>query len=65
MAMAGDTLNVRTGPGMKDPTTTRLPGGTAHVQITGASVMNERTEWVPIKAGDQSGWVTKPHLQRE
>ena len=61
----GDTLNVRAGPGMKNNVTVRLPGDTAHVEITGASVMNERTEWVPIKAGDQSGWVTKGHLQRE
>ena len=60
-----DTLNLRAGPGMKNTVTGRLPGGTAHVEITGASVMNDKTEWVPIKAGDQSGWVTKQHLQRE
>lgn len=61
----GDTLNVRAGPGANNSVIAKLPKGTTHVGITGASVMNGGTEWVPIKVGDRTGWVTKAHLERE
>jgi hypothetical protein len=61
----GDTLNVRSGPGVSNHIIARLPNGTTHIGVIGTSVMNRTTEWVPIQVGGRTGWVTKQHLQRE
>ena len=61
----GDTLNVRAGPGINHGVVARLPQGTNHLRVTGEAVMNEKTAWVPVQFGEQTGWVTKAHLQRE
>ena len=60
-----DTLNVRAGPGANNKITATRGNGTTYVEVVGASVMNGSTEWVPIKSGDRTGWVTKQHLQHE
>jgi hypothetical protein len=42
----GDTLNVRSGPGVSNPVVTALQNG-ANVTVTGAAVMNGPDEWLP------------------
>jgi hypothetical protein len=42
----GDTLNVRSGPGVSNPVVTALQNG-AKVAVTGASIMNGPDEWLP------------------
>ena len=60
-----DALNVHTGPGANTSVSARLPNRTIGIEVTGASVMNGPTEWVPIRVEDRTGWVTKQHLQPE
>ena len=62
---SSDTLNVRAGPGANTNIVAKLPNGTAHIRVTGAPVLNGTTEWVPIRVGERTGWVTRQHLQRE
>lgn len=56
-------LNVRQGPGANFPTVVKLPGGFKGIRITGASVMNDTTEWVPVAFADQSGWVARRYIE--
>ena len=60
---AGDTLNVRSGPGANHEVVARLPGGYRNIQIIGAPVLNGTTPWVQIKFGERTGWVTRPYLR--
>lgn len=60
-----DALNVHSRPAMNSTVTAKLPNGSTGIQITGPSIMNERTEWVPIRVGERAGWVTKKYLNPE
>ena len=62
---AGDTLNVRSGPGANNEVIARLPNGYRDIQIIGAPVLNGTTPWVQIKFGERTGWVTRPYLRPE
>lgn len=59
-----DVLNVRAAPGMNSKTSFTLSNGEA-VQVKGGSVFNGDTEWIPITAGSQQGWVRNKYVQRE
>lgn len=58
----GDTLNVRSGPGVKNPIVARLPNSYSGVELSGAAVTNGPTVWVPIKIGNIQGWVVRKNL---
>ena len=60
-----DMLNVRAGAGAIFNITQRLPKDYGGIEVTGPSVMNGASEWVPIKFGSQSGWAIKKHLKSE
>ena len=62
---AGDTLNVRSGPGVNNEITVRLPNAYRNIQIVGLPVFNGNTPWVQIKFGERTGWVTKSFLKPE
>ena len=61
----GDTLNVRTGPGVNNEISARLPNGYRDIQIVGAPVLNGTTPWVQIRFGERTGWVTRSFLKPE
>ena len=58
----GDTLNVRSGPGVTNPVIARLPISFEGVELTGPPVTNQTTIWVPVKVGNIQGWVVKKNL---
>lgn len=58
----GDYLNVRSAPGMNSITVFKLANGD-HVELIGESVFNGETEWIPVLAGNQRGWVRSKYLQ--
>ena len=62
---SGDTLNVRSGPGVSFPIVAKLPPETK-VQSSGELQMNGATEWVKILLpGDgQVGWAVKGFLTK-
>ncbi len=61
--LAGDTLNMRSGPGVTYEKVFEIPNQATGIRIVGNTVMNGRTEWVQVSYGAQSGWVTKSHLK--
>jgi hypothetical protein len=60
----GDRLVVREGPGMDYPKTGALKNG-EDITITGPVVMNEETDWYPIRSKDTKGWARGKFLRRE
>jgi hypothetical protein len=73
----GDTLNVRSGPGVSNPVVTALHNG-ARVTVTGASIMNGPDEWLPCtitlngvdpatgynRSWDQKCWINSFFIER-
>jgi S1-C subfamily serine protease len=59
----GDTLVVRSGPGMNFSEVTSLKNGTSGVLVTGKPRMNGSTEWMPIEANGLFGWVRSKYLR--
>lgn len=59
----GDTLNVRSGPGVSFPIVAKLPPETK-VQSSGELEMNGQTEWLKIDLlrGEEAGWAVKAFL---
>jgi hypothetical protein len=55
----GETLNIRSGPGLNFPIVAKLANGVGGVQIRGEAVLNEKDEWVPIIVRGTKGW-TRP-----
>lgn len=60
----GDTLNVRTGPGMNFPIATKLENGTGNIHVTGDKVMNGKDDWVPVTFQGGKGWTRPKYLTR-
>ena len=61
---ADDTLNIRSGPGMNFRTVFVLENGD-QVTITGRVVMNNETDWYPIRIKETTGWARGKYLQRK
>lgn len=61
---AGETLNIRSGPGTNFTITGELPNGKNGIQITGDGVMNGEAEWVPISYPGGKGWARTKYLAR-
>lgn len=59
---AGDTLNIRSGPGLNFQVVGRLPNGEGGIQIRGEVVMNGNDEWVPIAFQGGKGWTRSKYL---
>ena len=59
----GDTLTVRSGPGMDFKRITSLANGAMKVFVTGKARINGSTEWVPIEAIGGAGWVRSKYLR--
>jgi hypothetical protein len=60
----GDHLVVREGPGMDNPERGALKKG-EEVTITGPVVMNEETDWYPVRTQETKGWVRGKFLRRK
>lgn len=58
----GDTLTLRNGPGVIYQPVGTIPNG-AQVFVTGNSVMNSNTEWIPIQHLSRKGWVVRKYLR--
>jgi len=58
----GDFLNVRSEPAMNSDAVFKLTNGDK-VQVTGQSAFNGDTEWIPITANSQKGWVRNKYLR--
>ena len=58
----GDTLTLRIGPGVIYQAVGTIPNG-ALVFVTGNSVMNGNTEWIPIQHLSRKGWVVRKYLR--
>lgn len=58
----GDTLNIRSGPGMNFPVVATLANQTSGVKITGDSVMNGADDWLPISFAAGKGWTRGKYL---
>lgn len=58
---SGDTLSVRSGPGMSYPKVSAISNNT-RVFVLGGPVMNGTTPWLPIEFEGSSGWVVKKFL---
>jgi hypothetical protein len=59
----GDSLNVRSGPGMNYGGVFKLANGVGGIEITGKPVMNGQTEWVPIRFQGSRGWARGKYLK--
>jgi hypothetical protein len=59
--VAGDTLNVRSGPSEHHPTVGRISATSRGVQIVGVC----RDLWCPIRHGRLAGWVNRFYLAEE
>lgn len=57
-----DVLNVRAGPGVEFEIVGALPPDARNVTITGAGELVSGSRWVPIQAGNVSGWVNSRFL---
>jgi len=59
---ADDYLSVRSAPAMNSKELFRL-SNEQKIQVRGDSVFNGDTEWIPISAATQQGWVRKKYLR--
>ncbi len=57
-----DTLNVRSGPGVKHSIIAKFPNGIAGIQIQGVPVLNGNDDWVHITFADGEGWIRPQYL---
>lgn len=59
---AGDSLNVRSGPGERFSIIARLQNGTTGIRIDGQIVWNGSDDWIPINVSGSRGWVRPKFL---
>lgn len=60
---AGDSLVVRSGPGVANAAVWNLPPNFVGVQPTGRVELNQKTEWAEIRIGEgKSGWVRSKYI---
>jgi formylglycine-generating enzyme required for sulfatase activity len=59
---AGDTLNIRSGPGANFTVKGEVKNGTGPVAITGELVNNGGAEWAPVSYPGGKGWVRIKYL---
>lgn len=59
---AGDSLNVRSGPGERFSIISRLRNGTTGIRIDGQIVWNGSDDWIPISVSGSRGWVRPKYL---
>ena len=60
--LPGDTLNVRSGPGIEHPVVAELEPGEAGLQMAGPGAEVEGALWVPVSDGEITGWVNSRYL---
>ena len=60
-----DTLNMRSGPGVKNGVITELPHNAVGVRLTGAAKQVGRTHWVEVNWQGKRGWVSKSYLGKQ
>ena len=61
----GDFLNVHVRASATSPVVARMSNGYEGVQVVGQPVMNDTTEWVQVRLGDRTGWVSRVYLKPE
>lgn len=57
-----DVLNVRSTPGIENPTTGTLDPGQGSITVTGPASQQSGSSWVPIRQGEVNGWVNSYYL---
>lgn len=57
-----DTLNMRSGPGVKNGVVTKLPYNASAITLTGGAQKVGRTQWVEVNWQGRRGWVSKSYL---
>jgi hypothetical protein len=60
--LSDDVLNVRSGPGVSNRNVGSLGPDARDIQITGSGNAVGQSVWVPIQAGNLSGWVNRYFL---
>ncbi len=57
-----DTLNMRSGPGVKNGVVTKLPHNAVGVSLLAGTQKVGRTQWVEVSWQGKRGWVSKAYL---
>jgi hypothetical protein len=57
-----ETLNIRSGPGIKYKVIAVIPNNGTGIQITGGGVQVDNAIWVPIIYNGKSGWVNSYYI---
>jgi hypothetical protein len=57
-----DVLNVRSSPGIENPTTGTLDPGQGGITVTGPARRESGSLWLPIRQGEVNGWVNSYYL---
>lgn len=60
-----DALNVRSLPGIENPTVGKLDPGQGGITVTGPASQQSGSLWVPINEGEINGWVNSYYLTRQ
>lgn len=60
-----DSLNMRSGPGVKNGVVAKLPHNATAVRLVGGSQQVGRTHWVEVSWQGKRGWVSKAYLGRQ
>ncbi len=58
-----DTLNMRSGPGVKNSVVEKLPHNAKNLSATGARKTVGKTHWVEVSWQGKTGWVSKAYLE--
>lgn len=62
---AWDTLNARSGPGVKNGVLFRLPYNAQNVEMAGGQQTVGHTQWVKVSWQGKTGWVSKAYLAKQ
>lgn len=57
-----DTLNMRSGPGVKNAVVVKLPPDAKGLSMAGGQKIVGRTNWVKVSWQGKTGWVSKAYL---
>jgi uncharacterized protein YgiM (DUF1202 family) len=60
--LPGDTLNVRSGPGIEHPVVAELEPGESGLEMAGPGAEVAGALWVPVTDGEMAGWVNSSYL---
>lgn len=59
----GDHLNLRSGPGLKNPIISSIPHDADEIRVLTWAAYEEDHSWLPISWKDKKGWVNANYLQ--